>query len=117
MVVKVSSEKKLYEPVLHKVRDIANKMAMLDREVKYLVNKAKIWKPKQEVPSSNAEGASENKTNTGDSDDKKEETSEKKEKDESETSGAEGTEETLELPASDTTQAEKEDSKDEHQEL
>ncbi|CAG5099845.1 Similar to hyou1: Hypoxia up-regulated protein 1 (Danio rerio) [Cotesia congregata] len=30
------------------VRDIANKMALLDREVKYLVNKAKIWKPKQE---------------------------------------------------------------------
>lgn len=39
----------MYEPVKYKVRDIANKMALLDREVKYLVNKAKIWRPKPET--------------------------------------------------------------------
>jgi len=28
------------------VKDITDKMSLLDREVKYLVNKIKIWKPK-----------------------------------------------------------------------
>ena len=46
-VVKVTKEISLSEPLKYKVRDIANKMAILDREVKYLVNKAKIWKPKE----------------------------------------------------------------------
>ncbi|XP_058809173.1 hypoxia up-regulated protein 1 isoform X2 [Phymastichus coffea] len=113
MVIKASSEMKLYEPVLHKVRDIANKMAMLDREVKYLVNKAKIWKPKQEPTSNNAEEISENKTNASASDDKKE-FSGKRGRDEAETLEAE---ETLELPISDTAEAEDDDSKVEHQEL
>ena len=40
----------LNENVVYKVRDIANKMALLDREVQYLVNKAKIWQAKQTVP-------------------------------------------------------------------
>ncbi|KAH0539477.1 hypoxia up-regulated protein 1 [Cotesia glomerata] len=48
LVVKTTNETPLFEPVKYSVRDIANKMALLDREVKYLVNKAKIWKPKQE---------------------------------------------------------------------
>ncbi|KAK0086459.1 hypothetical protein PV325_003173 [Microctonus aethiopoides] len=48
-VVKVTAETPLYETVKYKVRDIANKMASLDREIKYLVNKAKIWKPKQDA--------------------------------------------------------------------
>lgn len=44
----------LFEPVKYTVRDIANKMAILDREVKYLVNKAKIWRPKpKEEPAKN----------------------------------------------------------------
>ncbi|XP_071555809.1 hypoxia up-regulated protein 1 isoform X2 [Temnothorax nylanderi] len=34
--------------VKYKVRQIANKMELLDREIKYLLNKVKIWKPKQE---------------------------------------------------------------------
>lgn len=48
-VVKITAETPLYETVKYKVRDIANKMALLDREIKYLVNKAKIWKPKQDA--------------------------------------------------------------------
>lgn len=32
------------------MRDIANKMALLDREVQYLVSKAKIWQAKQDLP-------------------------------------------------------------------
>lgn len=48
-VVKSFATKLLYEPVRYKVRDIVNKMALLDREVKYLVNKAKIWTPKAET--------------------------------------------------------------------
>ncbi|XP_017876518.1 hypoxia up-regulated protein 1 isoform X1 [Ceratina calcarata] len=63
-VVKSFSETALYEPVKHKVRDIANKMALLDREVKYLINKAKIWKPKQEPGTNQTESTNENSTNT-----------------------------------------------------
>lgn len=51
LIVKTVSETPLNAPIKYRVRDIANKMAILDREVKYLVNKAKIWKPKQEKPS------------------------------------------------------------------
>ncbi|XP_046749659.1 hypoxia up-regulated protein 1 isoform X2 [Diprion similis] len=54
-IVKELADIPLYEPVKYTVRDIANKMAILDREVKYLVNKAKIWrpKPKEEEPAKN----------------------------------------------------------------
>lgn len=37
---------KRYEEVRLTVKDITDKMGLLDREVKYLVNKIKIWKPK-----------------------------------------------------------------------
>ncbi|XP_008207113.1 hypoxia up-regulated protein 1 isoform X1 [Nasonia vitripennis] len=118
VVVKVTSETKLYEPVVYKVRDIANKMALLDREVKYLVNKAKIWKPKQEATKNNTEETGENKTNSGDSE-AETKTSDNKDKAESERDDSETieTEETLELPPSDTTQSEKKESDDEHVEL
>lgn len=33
----------------YKVRHIVNKMELLDREIKYLLNKVKIWRPKQET--------------------------------------------------------------------
>lgn len=49
----------LFDPIKYRVRDIANKMALLDREVKYLVNKAKIWKPKLEKPATNTSKTSE----------------------------------------------------------
>nr|XP_022912599.1 hypoxia up-regulated protein 1 [Onthophagus taurus]XP_022912601.1 hypoxia up-regulated protein 1 [Onthophagus taurus] len=38
---------KKYEPVKLTVKMISEKMAALDREVKYLVNKIKLWKPKK----------------------------------------------------------------------
>ncbi|GJQ78832.1 hypothetical protein Trydic_g2674 [Trypoxylus dichotomus] len=38
---------KKYEPVKLTVKMISEKMASLDREVKYLVNKIKLWKPKK----------------------------------------------------------------------
>uniref|UniRef100_A0A8D8AA93 Hypoxia up-regulated protein 1 n=1 Tax=Culex pipiens TaxID=7175 RepID=A0A8D8AA93_CULPI len=35
-----------HEPVRLTVKDLTDKMALLDREVKYLVNKLKLWRPK-----------------------------------------------------------------------
>lgn len=64
-------------PVLYKVRDIANRMALLDREVKYLVNKAKIWRPK-EAPAANVTEETAEKTSEAES-------GPKKDKDDSET--------------------------------
>lgn len=45
----VEEQKKLknYETVKLTVKSISEKMAALDREVKYLVNKLKLWKPKK----------------------------------------------------------------------
>ncbi|XP_015183602.1 PREDICTED: hypoxia up-regulated protein 1 isoform X2 [Polistes dominula] len=61
-IVKSFAETPLYEPIKYKVRDIANKMALLDREVKYLVNKAKIWRPKPET-TNNTENKTDQATN------------------------------------------------------
>ncbi|XP_011349400.1 hypoxia up-regulated protein 1 isoform X2 [Ooceraea biroi] len=47
--LKSFAETPLNQPVKYKVRSIANKMELLDREIKYLLNKMKIWKPKQEA--------------------------------------------------------------------
>ena len=46
--VEVQEQKKIArnEPVRLTVKDITDKMALLDREVKYLVNKLKLWRPK-----------------------------------------------------------------------
>lgn len=48
----------------YKVRDIVNKMALLDREVNYLINKAKIWRPKQESITNHTESINETATNS-----------------------------------------------------
>lgn len=58
MILKSFAETQLHEPVKYKVRHIANKMGLLDREIKYLLNKVKIWRPKQEP----AVNQTENKT-------------------------------------------------------
>ncbi|XP_076178749.1 hypoxia up-regulated Grp170 co-chaperone protein isoform X2 [Ptiloglossa arizonensis] len=63
-VVKFFAETSLHDPVKYKVRDLANTMALLDREVKYLINKAKIWRPKQESVMNQTESAIENATET-----------------------------------------------------
>ena len=105
----------MFAPVTHKVRDIANKMAMLDREVKYLVNKAKIWRPKESTMTNNTEETGDSKTNSGDSEKKAKTKTDKRESDDSTTIEAE---ETLELPETDTTQTDSnKDSTDEHLEL
>ncbi|XP_029040546.2 hypoxia up-regulated protein 1 isoform X2 [Osmia bicornis bicornis] len=63
-VVKSFVETSLHELVKYKVRDIANKMAVLDREVKYLINKAKIWRPKQDTATNHTASTNENATDT-----------------------------------------------------
>ncbi|XP_034183487.1 hypoxia up-regulated Grp170 co-chaperone protein isoform X1 [Osmia lignaria lignaria] len=63
-VVKSFAETSLHELVKYKVRDIANKMAVLDREVKYLINKAKIWRPKQDTATNHTASTNENATDT-----------------------------------------------------
>ncbi|XP_043786795.1 hypoxia up-regulated protein 1 isoform X1 [Apis laboriosa] len=63
-IVKSFTETALYEPVKYKVRDIVNKMALLDREVNYLINKAKIWRPKQESTTNHTENINETTTNS-----------------------------------------------------
>nr|XP_031825896.1 hypoxia up-regulated protein 1 isoform X1 [Nomia melanderi] len=69
-VVKSYAETPLHEPVKYKIRDITNTMAVLDREMKYLVNKAlinnKTWKPKQDATTNQTENANENATDTND---------------------------------------------------
>nr|XP_003699181.1 PREDICTED: hypoxia up-regulated protein 1 isoform X1 [Megachile rotundata] len=63
-VVKSFAETALHESVTYKIRDIAKKMAVLDREVKYLINKAKIWRPKQDAATNHTASTSENATDT-----------------------------------------------------
>ncbi|XP_024943905.1 hypoxia up-regulated protein 1 isoform X2 [Cephus cinctus] len=58
-IVKYVAETPLFENIKYKVRDIANKMALLDREVKYLVSKTKIWKAKQDSSSNQTENTEE----------------------------------------------------------
>lgn len=48
-ILKYFVETSLNEPVKYKVRHIISKMDLLDREIKYLLNKVKIWRPKQET--------------------------------------------------------------------
>ncbi|XP_014212176.1 hypoxia up-regulated protein 1 isoform X2 [Copidosoma floridanum] len=123
-VVTKTSETKLHLPVPYKVRDIANKMAMLDREVKYLVNKAKIWRPKVDPvksASNTTQNVEEEKSNDKESkDDKKSDKSEKEAESKNEEAETMKQEETLELPgASDEepTKPESATSKDKHSEL
>lgn len=46
-VVKEQDAIKKYEPLKLTVKMLMDKMAALDREVKYLINKLKLWKPKK----------------------------------------------------------------------
>lgn len=51
---------KKHEPVRLTISELTNKMKLLDREVKYLLNKLKIWKPK--TPPKKEKKASDNQT-------------------------------------------------------
>jgi hypoxia up-regulated 1 len=74
--VEVAAQKKLKknEPVRLTVKALTDKMAFLDREVKYLVNKIKAWKPKpkpevkKEKKAKGKGKKSGNKTETADGD-------------------------------------------------
>ncbi|XP_051164816.1 hypoxia up-regulated protein 1 isoform X3 [Leptopilina boulardi] len=128
LVTRTFAETPLNAPVPFKVRDMANKMALLDREVKYLLNKAKIWKPKQE-PVVNATDSTNANNKTKDSNseslpesDKKNKTEETKTIPENseKTDSTESQEEKLVLESSDTTTEEKKTDEEEetiHQEL
>lgn len=48
--VEAQSKLKNHEDVVLTVRSVSEKMQELDREVNYLLNKMKIWKPKKPVP-------------------------------------------------------------------
>jgi hypoxia up-regulated 1 len=103
--------------MLYKARDITNKMALLDREIKYLLNKAKIWKLKQDIVTNSTDKTAENNTTSGDSDSETQTQSEQNanlNKNDSETTEAE---ESFKLPTSNLTEPEDKDSKDKHQEL
>ncbi|XP_053978834.1 hypoxia up-regulated protein 1 isoform X2 [Hylaeus volcanicus] len=63
-VVKSFAGTSLHDPVKYKVRDIANTMAVLDREVKYVINKLKVWTPNQEATTNQTESTNENATET-----------------------------------------------------
>ncbi|KAJ8934580.1 hypothetical protein NQ314_013270 [Rhamnusium bicolor] len=68
-VVKEQNELKKYEPVKLTVKMLMDKMAALDREVKYLVNKIKLWRPKKiekPVEEKNENGSSTDKNDTSD---------------------------------------------------
>lgn len=134
-IVKSFAETPLYEPIKYKVRDIANKMALLDREVKYLVNKAKIWRPKPET-TNNMENKTDQATNgtelpniestsVPDPDTQSEqsnqeniEAEDKKLENIPESNTTDATEDTLNLPKNDNSKTNNERNQDEnHQEL
>lgn len=122
-VKRALAETPLNAPVPYKVRDMANKMALLDREVKYLINKAKIWKPKQEPAANTTESGADNKTKgSSDSGSKpppkadSEKTEKSKSVPKSESEAGES-QEKLELEGSDSAQEKEEVKKDKHQEL
>ena len=99
-------------------------MALLDREVKYLINKAKIWRPKQEPVKNATDSGAENKTK-GSSDSSSEslpeshseKTEESKSVPKSETEAGDLQDEKLVLEGSDSAQEKDDIKKDKHQEL
>lgn len=66
-MVKEQKSVKKYEPVKLTVKMLMDKMAALDREMKYLVNKIKMWRPKKvEKPAGDNKSTSKNETVTND---------------------------------------------------
>lgn len=111
------------------LEDISLKMQALDREVKYLINKAKTWKPKSKPKASKTNKTTSNNDTVPEADDiagektedipaedetaeevkeQKEEKSSKKQKDKT-TKASEEPEVTLELPPADESQTAKEE--------
>ncbi|KAG5320504.1 HYOU1 protein, partial [Pseudoatta argentina] len=130
MISKYFADAPLNIPVKYKIRQIVNKMDLLDREIKYLLNKVKIWKPKQETTAnqttdSKAERTIEvNKESTTDSDTKNDKSAEEQPSDDVEEQQQEPISETtdttqdpLQLPESEKPLTKEEVQKETHHEL
>lgn len=89
---------KNHEPVRLTVNELTNKMKLLDREVKYLVNKMKLWKPK--TPKKEKKAKVDNQTAEEKSEGEKIET-EKTEGEKADTEGEKSTTPTLDGPTID----------------
>lgn len=64
---KAQNELKRHEPVRMTVKSISDRMSLLDREVKYLINKLKIWKPTvKEMPKKEKKAANASETTESD---------------------------------------------------
>lgn len=130
MISKYFEDAPLNIPVKYKIRQIANKMELLDREIKYLLNKVKIWKPKQEAATnqttdSKPERIVEENESAADSDTEKDKSAEEQPPDNLEEQQQEPVTETTDttqdpvfLPESEKSQLHKEKVQEEtHQEL
>ncbi|XP_018362751.1 PREDICTED: hypoxia up-regulated protein 1 isoform X3 [Trachymyrmex cornetzi] len=130
MISKYFVDAPLNIPVKYKIRQIVNKMDLLDREIKYLLNKVKIWKPKQETTANQTTDSKaertieENKESTTDSDTKNDKSAEKQPSDNVEEQQQEPTSETtdttqdpLQLPESEKPLTKEEVQKETHHEL
>ncbi|XP_011862642.1 PREDICTED: hypoxia up-regulated protein 1 isoform X2 [Vollenhovia emeryi] len=124
MISKYFEDAPLNIPVRYKVRQIANKMELLDREIKYLVNKVKIWKPKQEAAANQTTDSKaertieENEESVADAEDKAEEQPSDKLKEQLQEPVTETTEDPVRLPESGKPQLPNEELEEEtHQEL
>ena len=116
-------------PVKYKIRQIVNKMDLLDREIKYLLNKVKIWKPKQETTANQTTDSKtertieENKESTTDSDTKNDKSAEEQLSDNVEEqqqeliSETDTTQDPLQLPESEKPLTKEEVQKETHHEL
>ncbi|KYM79045.1 Hypoxia up-regulated protein 1 [Atta colombica] len=119
-------------PVKYKIRQIVNKMDLLDREIKYLLNKVKIWKPKQETTANQTTDSKtertieENKESTTNSDAKNDKSAEEQPSDNveeqqqeliSETTDTTETQDPLQLPENEKPLTKEEVQKETHHEL
>ncbi|XP_011068274.1 PREDICTED: hypoxia up-regulated protein 1 isoform X3 [Acromyrmex echinatior] len=130
MISKYFADAPLNIPVKYKIRQIVNKMDLLDREIKYLLNKVKIWKPKQETTANQTTDSKaertieENKESTTDSDTKNDKSAEEQPSDNMEEQQQEPMSETtdttqdpLQLPESEKPLTKEEVQKETHHEL
>ncbi|KAG5324154.1 HYOU1 protein, partial [Acromyrmex heyeri] len=130
MISKYFADAPLNIPVKYKIRQIVNKMDLLDREIKYLLNKVKIWKPKQETTANQTTDSKaertieENKESTTDSDTKNDKSAEEQPSDNVEEQQQEPISETtdttqdpLQLPESEKPLTKEEVQKETHHEL
>lgn len=107
------------EPVILTVKSITEKMSALDREVKYLVNKLKLWRPKKVEKPKEEEKVIQEEKKEGSGDDAKEEevVVDQEETEEKETLEAPNVESTTEKETTKQQSSDKTDHSGDHQEL